>query len=131
MNGPAQATSAQVAAVNNQFWYLGFRRGDRAQRLAACATLLGLDGLSSTKNLTAGQAGQLVRLLAQLRARGELDITLAAADVALDKPAGVDAGVLAVALAFALCSGAWRPAPRDGPVSPPGRKSRRHVRAAA
>jgi hypothetical protein len=117
VSGQNRATSAQVAAVNNQFWYLGFRRADRAERLAACAALLGLDGLSSTKDLTAREAEQLVRMLAQLRARGQLATVLAAAGGALNEPAGVDAGVLAVVLAFALCSGAWPHGPHDGPVS--------------
>jgi hypothetical protein len=125
VSGQDRATPAQVSAVNNQFWYLGFRRADRAERLAACATLLGLDGLSSTKDLTAGQAGQLVRMLAQLRARGELDAALAAAYKAPDEPADIDAPAFAVALTFALCSGTWRPGPQDGPINPPAQKRQR------
>ena len=112
MSPPDRATPAQVAAVNNQFWYLGYRRADRAERLAVCAALLGLDELASTKDLTAGQAGQLVRMLAQLRGRGGLDEAIAAARAAREKPDRADAEELAVALAFALLAGAWRPPPR-------------------
>jgi hypothetical protein len=113
-----RATADQIAAVNNQFWYLGYRRADRAERLAACAALLELNELASTKDLTAAQAGQLVRVLAQLRSRGELRAVIGA-DAgkpllarAAGEPVEVDPGTLAVVLAFALCVGAWRRPPR-------------------
>jgi hypothetical protein len=54
---------------------------DRAERLAVCAALLGVDELGSTGDLVMGQAGQLVNTLRIIRDRAELpDVTAAAVD---------------------------------------------------
>lgn len=60
----APATPNQRGAIMREFGRLGFHpRYDRAERLAACAALLGVDELGSTADLTQGQAGQLVNVL--------------------------------------------------------------------
>jgi hypothetical protein len=52
---------------------------DRAERLAVCAALLGVDELGSTRDLVMGQAGQLLNILQRTRDRGDLpDVTPAA-----------------------------------------------------
>jgi hypothetical protein len=67
------ATPNQRGAIMREFGRLGFHpRRDRAERLAVCARLLGLDSLESTAGLTQGQAGQLVNALQQVRDPSEL-----------------------------------------------------------
>jgi len=66
------ATSNQRGAIMREFGRLGFGEGDRTERLAACAALLGLDELDTTGDLTMGQAGQLVGTLMRFADRGEL-----------------------------------------------------------
>jgi hypothetical protein len=73
----APLTQAQRVAVHAEFARLGV--ADRAERLAACAALLGLDGLGSTMDLTQGQAGKLIGEL-RARDRGELAAVAAADD---------------------------------------------------
>lgn len=82
------ATPNQRGAVMREFSRLGFHyRHDRAERLAICATMLGVDSLGSTAELTQGQAGQLVNALQRIGDRDEL---LTAAGLAC-----ADAGELA------------------------------------
>jgi hypothetical protein len=66
------ATRAQVGALAGE---LERRHGlhDRTERLAVCATLLGLDHLGSTRDLTMGQAGVLLNIARRARDRAELD----------------------------------------------------------
>jgi hypothetical protein len=67
------ATPNQRGAVLREFGRLGFHdEHDRAERLAICAALLGLEELGSTRDLVMGQAGQLVNILQRVRDRGEL-----------------------------------------------------------
>jgi hypothetical protein len=66
------ATANQRGAIMAEFERLGFGDGDRAERLAICAALLGLGELGSTGDLLMGQAGQLVGVLRGIRDRGEL-----------------------------------------------------------
>jgi len=73
------ATRNQVGAVLRECDRLHL--GDRAERLAVCAALLGLDELGSTADLVMGQAGSLYRMLLDVRDRAELpDVTAAAVD---------------------------------------------------
>lgn len=58
--------------MHQEFARLGWPEGDRAGRLAACALLLGLDGLGSSRDLSMGQAGYLARLLAGMPDAGGL-----------------------------------------------------------
>jgi hypothetical protein len=59
---------------------------DSAERLAVCARLLGLGDLGSTRDLTMGQAGQLVRLLVGCAGRADLpEVTAAPVDDAEDQ----------------------------------------------
>lgn len=104
------ATRAQVVAIVAQLRYLGYaRRSDRAERLAVCAALLDLDELASTNDLTAGQAGKLVRVLRQYRGRGELAEVAGPVAVSSREPAAAPLeGLAAVALGLALCAGVWR-----------------------
>lgn len=79
------ATPTQRGAVMGEFARLGFHpRRDRAERLAACARLLGLDALDSTAGLTMGQAGQLVNTLRHVRDRAELAAITRGAELADD-----------------------------------------------
>ncbi len=67
------ATRNQCGAIMREFERFGFHhRRNRAERLAACASLLGIDELSSTTDLTQGQAGQLVRALEHITDRAAL-----------------------------------------------------------
>jgi len=70
------ATRTQVGALHGQFRRLGFPRWetsrDRAARLAACAALLGIDRLDSTRDLTMGQAGILIHDLPLFTSRDDL-----------------------------------------------------------
>lgn len=73
------ATPNQVGAIRGQFRRLGLDRdADRPARLAASAAIAGLDELRSTKNLTEGEAGRLLRTLYGLHDRAGLDATVAA-----------------------------------------------------
>jgi hypothetical protein len=58
----APATPNQIGAVQVEFRRLGLD-GDRPARLAATAALLGLDSLSSSSDLSMGQAGYLIHTL--------------------------------------------------------------------
>ena len=60
------ATVRQVGRVHREFARLGWPEADRAGRLAACAVLLGLDGLATSRDLSMGQAGRLIRVLSEL-----------------------------------------------------------------
>lgn len=73
------ATPHQRGAVLREFERLGFDEAGRAERLAVCAALLGLDELGSTTELVMGQAGQLVNMLQRVRYRAELPAAAAAA----------------------------------------------------
>lgn len=101
------ASPAQVAALNNRFWYLGYRPADRQARLAACAVLLGVESLASAKDLTAGQAGRLVRVLGEFSTSSELQAALDAAA----KPAGWrqadEVRAVLVVLVATACVRAW------------------------
>ena len=77
MLGTEPATSTQVGAIIGEFERLGV--ADRAERLAICAELLGLEELGSTSGLVMGQAGYLVNLLQRTRDRAELAAVTAAA----------------------------------------------------
>ncbi|MGO9298416.1 MAG: hypothetical protein ACLP52_31840 [Streptosporangiaceae bacterium] len=72
-------SAAQRGALHGHFERLGYRPADRETRLSAAAVLLGLDGLSSFNDLTAGQAGWLVHHLAGCQARAELEVAVRAA----------------------------------------------------
>lgn len=63
-------TPNQRGAIMGEFTRLGIR--DRAERLAACAALLGIDALATTADLTQGQAGQLVNVLERTTDRDAL-----------------------------------------------------------
>jgi hypothetical protein len=61
-------TGRQLGAVHGEFRRLGFHPWyDRTARLELSAAVLGLDMLESTKSLTLGEAGQLVRALRDCR----------------------------------------------------------------
>jgi len=64
------ATPTQVGAAIAEFERLGIH--DRSERLALSAALLSLDELTSTTDLTMGQAGKLVGILRATRAPSEL-----------------------------------------------------------
>jgi hypothetical protein len=66
------ATPNQRGAIMHEFGRLGFGEGDRAERLAICAALAGLENLDSTADLTMGQAGQVYRALLDIGDRAEL-----------------------------------------------------------
>jgi hypothetical protein len=70
-----RATPDQRGAVMREFSRLGFGENDRAERLAVCALLLGLSEVDSTRDLTMGQAGYLVRLLGACTSRAALPMT--------------------------------------------------------
>ena len=71
MLATAPATPNQIGAVHVEFRRLGLD-GDRPARLAAAAVLLGLDSLSSSRELTMGQAGFLIHTLPGLAGAGDL-----------------------------------------------------------
>lgn len=66
------ATVAQLGALHEHFQRLGCLRSDRGRRLAACAALLGLDDLDTMRQLSQGQAGQLVKTLSRITSPAEL-----------------------------------------------------------
>ena len=98
------ATRKQVGVVRRELQRLGFAGGDRAERLAACAALVGRDELDSTRDLTKGQAGQLYRWLLDVRDRGDLDAAVAAAGA----PAAAAAGAPAAPAGEDLAAGGVR-----------------------
>jgi hypothetical protein len=66
--GREPLTSNQLGHVHREFGRLGFTEADRAERLRITATLARVPGqLASTKNLTMGQAGRVVGLMATCR----------------------------------------------------------------
>ena len=88
------ATRAQVGALAGELErHHGLR--DRAERLAVCATFLGLDYLESSGDLTMGQAGVLLNIARRARDRAELDEFIAQA-VADREKARVSDGVTRV-----------------------------------
>jgi hypothetical protein len=68
----APATPNQRGAIMREFERLGFGEADRAERLAICAALAGLENLGSTADLRMGEAGQVYRVLLAVGDRGEL-----------------------------------------------------------
>jgi len=72
------ATPHQIGAIHRESARLGL--DGRAGRLRGCAAILGLGDLESTRNLTMGEAGKLVRTLCEVRDLSELPATTAAAD---------------------------------------------------
>jgi len=72
------ATPNQLGAVMHEFGRLGYRdnRWDRPARLAAASALLHLERLGSTRELTMGQAGQLLHALQGFRSRAQLETRL-------------------------------------------------------
>ena len=72
------ATQPQVGAILGEFRRMRIRQRD--ERLLICATLLDLDGLGSTWDLTMGQAGKLVQILRATHDRAELDQRVEAAN---------------------------------------------------
>jgi hypothetical protein len=81
------ATPKQVGVVRREFERLGFKEVDRAERLAISAALVGLDSLTSTKDLTMGQAGKLYSTLIGVANRDELQAAARIGD-ADDGPGG-------------------------------------------
>jgi len=92
------ATRNQIGAVRAEFRRLGLD-GDRPGRLAAVAAIVGLDSLSSVKDLSMGQAGHLVKTLRSLADAGQLA-------AACHAPAGAQ-GTSALAELAAVCA-AWQ-----------------------
>ena len=66
------ATPNQRGVVMREFERLGFGEADRAERLAICAALAGLENLGSTADLRMGEAGQVYRVLLGVADRDEL-----------------------------------------------------------
>lgn len=68
------ATALQRGALAGEFARLGYRRSQagRKLRLAYSAALLGVDGLSSSSELTSGDAGRLIRMLHGCRTHADL-----------------------------------------------------------
>ena len=80
-------TPNQRGAIMGEFGRLGFHHlRHRAERLAVCAALLGIDDLGSTADLTQGQAGQLLNILRHTTDRTAL-LQAAAVPAADGKPA--------------------------------------------
>jgi hypothetical protein len=117
------ATRTQVGAIHGEFRRLGFIAAERDERLAACAALLGLDGLWSTRDLVMGDAGLLLRLLRELPGRAALDTAVAVAAAARSRSLGVAQHRLslaeALAQAFAAVAAARLPweLPQTGPIA--------------
>jgi hypothetical protein len=71
------ATPGQLGRIMRECHRLGYRdRCDRAARLAALAAVLGLGRIGSTRELTMGQAGQLIRILTSCSGRAEFETRL-------------------------------------------------------
>ena len=66
------ATPNQRGVIMREFERLGFGEADRAERLAICAALAGLENLGSTADLRMGEAGQVYRVLLGVADRDEL-----------------------------------------------------------
>lgn len=66
------ATPNQRGVIMREFERLGFGEADRAERLAICAALAGLEQLGSTTDLRMGEAGQVYRILLGVADRDEL-----------------------------------------------------------
>lgn len=68
------ATARQRGALAGEFERLGYSRGriGRNHRLAVCATLLDIDELSSSTELTKGETGRLLRMLRECRTTDDL-----------------------------------------------------------
>ncbi len=97
------ATAMQVGAIHGEFRRLGYAPRDRDQRLAGSAAMLGLGQLASTRDLTMGEAGRLLRLLMDCPDRAAQQRLAASASrrEALRNAAGVLAQI-AAAVAAAL-----------------------------
>jgi hypothetical protein len=102
------ATPLQVGAIHGEFRRLGFIAAERDERLAACAALLGLERLWSTRDLVMGDAGLLVRLLRELPDRAALIAAIAAAP-ASERPQTVAQHRLSLAAALAQALAALPP----------------------
>jgi len=77
------ATPNQLGAVMHEFDRLGYQdnRWDRPARLAAASALLHLERpCSTTRELTMGQAGQLLHTLQGFRSRAQLETRLRRSD---------------------------------------------------
>lgn len=123
------ATPEQVGALAGQFRRLGLEH-DRPRRLAVCAAMLGRDGLASTRGLSQGEAGQLIRLLGGHASAASLPgdpgstperFTLPAEWLSMATARGYPGALRSLALAVARAvtspgSGLLRPA--DGKGSP-------------
>lgn len=108
----ARATANQVGAILGEFERLGFGDADRAERLAVTAVVLGLDELASTRDLTMGEAGRLLRMLQHCPDRSSLPAPAAADDQ--DQASDGERGPTlaeAITLALALLIGAWQRPP--------------------
>lgn len=67
------ATRNQVGAIRREFERLGFHEADRAERLRITGQLAEAAGqLATTKDLTTGQAGQVVAILTGCRSLRDL-----------------------------------------------------------
>jgi hypothetical protein len=71
------ATRAQVGAILGEFRRLRIHQRD--ERLLICATLLDLDELTSTWELTMGRAGKLIQILRATHNREDLNQRVEAA----------------------------------------------------
>ena len=101
------ATPRQVGAVMGEMHRLGLADpADRAERLAVCAELLGLDDLASTRDLTMGEAGELLRLLQDCRMRAGLPVVTTGPEHQTDA-AGAGLGK-AIAYVMVLIFRAWK-----------------------
>jgi hypothetical protein len=79
-------TSNQLGAIHREFYRLGFHvTADRAERLRLTAELARVPSIDSTKDLTMGQAGRVVRLMIGCSTVREL--------YALTEPRGLLAGL--------------------------------------
>jgi hypothetical protein len=66
-------TTNQLGAIHREFYRLGFHiKADRAERLRLTAILAESEPISSTKELTTGQAGRAVGLLTGCRTTRDL-----------------------------------------------------------
>jgi hypothetical protein len=86
----APVTPNQRGAIMREFERLGFGEADRAERLAICAALAGLEHLGSTADLRMGEAGQIYRALLDVGDRGELLAAAGLGDDDEDQAAEVD-----------------------------------------
>jgi len=91
------ATRDQLGAIMRECDRLGFGAYDRAERLAICARIIGLETLRSTKDLRLGEAGQLVHALMDCRSRAGLPVA-AAPPPPVDWPAVIIAALIQVGL---------------------------------